>query len=730
MNQNMSSLGSAQLNTGAATAGPQSPESNSNSNPGSRPTSVRRSVDFKYIQDSINHSSAPETPTGLVSPNSTHGLATSPSIQPNANSASGLTNSANNHAQQHLHHHNASMGRIPAGAVPNRHSRELSNDAALGNSREPQTFVSIGSALHGNAPAFGPVSAQPQTPSTVGATSPVATGPASYQFFNPSSPGFVGGNYAGSPAYNLPMMMNGLPLNGPLAAPVVDYPPSYSPYRAGRAPQQNMSYFTGGRRPTHDSQVEVMHRRRQQDSECKLTPHRSGLATYLDADRDAPAMSCFNSMTLDECVGQLYQLCKDQHGCRFLQRQVESGNRDSIHKIWLETSPHVVELMSDPFGNYLCQRLFEYCDDLERTQLVQNAAVDMSRIATNQHGTRALQKMIETVSGAQIDTIVEALRYEVVQLIQDLNGNHVIQKCLNKLGPDNCYFIFKAVGHHCVDVGTHRHGCCVLQRCIDFAEGQVRSWLVNQIVSNACQLIQDPFGNYVLQYIIDLNETEFTEPLVLQFQGRIVAFSKQKFSSNVIEKCLRCASEESKNMILTELMSGDVEKLLRDPFANYVMQTALEYSTPAVKHHMVDVIRPLLPHIRSTPHGRRLQAKISQYENRSTATNNGQTTPSDSGMGQLVNRRAAGRAMASNTSILSPSMLSDGHQNGAVGNDRTAYASGPQLTVPPTPTQSQDLAVQHPPVGYPMPVPNAPAGPVAASAVGAGPAINGDGNWF
>jgi hypothetical protein len=41
-----------------------------------------------------------------------------------------------------------------------------------------------------------------------------------------------------------------------------------------------------------------------------------------------------------------------------------------------------------------------------------------------------------------------------------------------------------------MEVATHRHGCCVLQRCIDFANGQQRRRLVNEISSNALVLSQ------------------------------------------------------------------------------------------------------------------------------------------------------------------------------------------------------------------------------------------------
>ncbi len=394
-------------------------------------------------------------------------------------------------------------------------------------------------------------------------------------------------------------------------------------------------------------------------------------------------MSRFTNLPLESVGGTIYELCKDQHGCRYLQKQLENRLPDQVHMIWMETNAHVVELMTDPFGNYLCQKLLEYCNDDERTVLIQNAATDMVRIALNQHGTRALQKMIEFITTpAQVQIIIQALQHQVVDLIQDLNGNHVIQKCLNKLSAADAQFIFNAVGHRCIEVGTHRHGCCVLQRCIDHASGDQKVWLVAKITENAHRLVKDPFGNYVVQYIIDLNEPAFTEPLVKQFQGKINELSRHKFSSNVIEKCLRCASDASKDMMSQELLSsGEMERLLRDSFGNYVVQTALEHATYHMKHQIVECIRPILPSIRSTPYGRRLQAKIQQHDARSVNTS-GQTTPADPTQGQISLRSLAPPTRGiPNQPILQPGGYPNGINGVNGGRGQMAYPSNGAITV-------------------------------------------------
>lgn len=319
-----------------------------------------------------------------------------------------------------------------------------------------------------------------------------------------------------------------------------------------------------------------------------------------------------STMRLEDLRGELSQLCKDQYGCRFLQKKLEEDVPAQCDLIFSETFPYFAELMTDPFGNYLCQKLLEYCTDAQRDQIVEAIAADLVTISLNMHGTRAVQKTIDFISTpAQTQAIIAALSRNVVTLIKDLNGNHVIQKCLNRLSAEESQFIYDAVAQKCMDVATHRHGCCVLQRCIDHATEAQRFQLVKEITRHALPLVQDPFGNYVVQYVLDLNDPHFSEAVTHQFLGNVCLLSAQKFSSNVIEKCIRVAQPGSRKLLVEELIDETrLESLLRDSFANYVVQTALDYAEPVQRMHLVNCIRPILPAIRNTPYGKRIQSKL------------------------------------------------------------------------------------------------------------------------
>jgi len=60
----------------------------------------------------------------------------------------------------------------------------------------------------------------------------------------------------------------------------------------------------------------------------------------------------------------------------------------------------------------------------------------------------------------------------------------------------------------------------------------------------------------------------------------------------------------------------ELDKLLRDSFANYVVQTAMDFSDEETKARLIENIRPIIPTIRHTPYGRRIQGKIQEYDTR------------------------------------------------------------------------------------------------------------------
>jgi len=284
-----------------------------------------------------------------------------------------------------------------------------------------------------------------------------------------------------------------------------------------------------------------------------------------------------------------------------------------INSIFEECYEKFVDLMTDPFGNYLCQKLFEHANDAQRLALVERCAPAFPRVSTNMHGTRAVQRMVECLSTPrQVEAVCTALSPAAVQLMKDINGNHVIQRCLHRMDPAHNQFVYDAVAANCFELATHRHGCCVMQRCMDYASPAQRNQLARQINANALPLVQNAFGNYVVQYVLGLNDPTYTAEIIRRLRGHVAELSMQKFSSNVVEKGLLQGARQLRRELIGELIedTDTMRRLLHDAYGNYVIQRALQVAESPQLEAICEAIRPHLNSLRASPYGKRIQAKI------------------------------------------------------------------------------------------------------------------------
>jgi hypothetical protein len=340
--------------------------------------------------------------------------------------------------------------------------------------------------------------------------------------------------------------------------------------------------------------------------------------------------------SLDALLGQVRRLSRDQVGCRLVQQALDEEGTMAATLILNEGLPFWGEAMVDPFGNYLFQKILEKITSEERVMLIKSVSTRLVNASLNLHGTRSVQKIVELCSiddekgepkdsdESAADILTRALAPAAARLCIDSHGNHVIQRILLKLGHKHAQFVFDAVAESVGDVARHRHGCCVIQRCLDSPPSPARSHLVRRIVAKALELMQDAYGNYVVQYVLDVCSDDDVHAVCEAVIGKISLLAIQKFSSNVMEKCLERCTDRVKEHYMQELSNPErIRELMMDPFGNYVVQRALSVSTHAQAVRLVEAMRPHLlasapgtPNgqrnggVRNTAGGRRIMAKI------------------------------------------------------------------------------------------------------------------------
>lgn len=289
--------------------------------------------------------------------------------------------------------------------------------------------------------------------------------------------------------------------------------------------------------------------------------------SYISESKNEDIISFINTYTID------------QASCRFLQSKIHN-NAHFANNIFFPSIQHnIIEMILNQFGNYLIQNTIEILTIPNLIEFLNLISPNFIRIAYSPHGTRVIQKYIEHIYNCN-DILMNfnlQLKNNIASFSNDENANHIIQKYVSVVKYPANSFIYDNIFFNLFNIAITKHGCCVVQKCILFGTKVQKETIVFLIIKNTYPLIMNQFGNYVYQFIIQMNNPVFNKEIMKMIIPNLFVLCKHKYASNALEKCLLLKNAEMPQIIMYELLKQEdlFIDLLLDNYGNYVIQIAL-----------------------------------------------------------------------------------------------------------------------------------------------------------
>ncbi|XVE98819.1 hypothetical protein REPUB_Repub03eG0141300 [Reevesia pubescens] len=321
---------------------------------------------------------------------------------------------------------------------------------------------------------------------------------------------------------------------------------------------------------------------------------------------------------LSDIVGHIVEFSADQHGSRFIQQKLENCSSEEKASVFKEVLPHASKLMTDVFGNYVIQKFFEYGSPEQRKELANKLSSQILNFSLQMYGCRVIQKALEVIDLEQKAQLVRELDGHVMRCVRDQNGNHVIQKCIESVPTDKIGFIISAFRGQVATLSTHPYGCRVIQRVLEHCTDEHQcQFIVDEILESVCALAQDQYGNYVTQHVLERGKPEERSKIISKLSGHIVQLSQHKFASNVIEKCLEYGGPSERELIVEEVVghtegNDNLLIMMKDQFANYVVQKIFETCTDNQRAILLSRIRSHAHALKKYTYGKHIVARFEQ----------------------------------------------------------------------------------------------------------------------
>ena len=272
----------------------------------------------------------------------------------------------------------------------------------------------------------------------------------------------------------------------------------------------------------------------------------------------------------------LYNYIITQKGSRDVQNIIKKVNETEVELLISKIKNFFSDITIDKYGNYFSQKLIQICLPSQRIQLLESMNNHFVEIANNSYGTHPLQSLIEIINMPEEKKIVlnYILKNESV-LALDSKGTHVLQKFISCTKDEERYELNQNLINLIDKLIINPFGVCVLIQLVKHTKDKnITKKLANYITKgDPLSFIQHPYANYAVQSLISNTDLSHCDVIIDTIVQNYLSLSMQKFSSNVVENCIKYGKESTVKKIFKNIVEQEkLESLLNNNYGNFVLE--------------------------------------------------------------------------------------------------------------------------------------------------------------
>jgi hypothetical protein len=276
----------------------------------------------------------------------------------------------------------------------------------------------------------------------------------------------------------------------------------------------------------------------------------------------------------------LYNYIITQKGSRDVQNIIKKVNENEVEILISKIKNYFSEITLDKYGNYFSRKLIQICIPSQRIKLLESMKNRFVEIANSSYGTHPLQNLIEIINMAEEKKIVlnYILNNESI-LALDSKGTHVLQKFISCTKDEERSELNQNLINLIDRLIINPFGVCVLIKLVKHTKDKSIPKKIANYITNGDPLsfIQHPYANYAVQILLsntDLSDCDIIIETIIQ---NYLSLSMQKFSSNVVENCIKYGEEKTVKKIYNSIIEEDkLESLLNNTYGNFVLEKLIE----------------------------------------------------------------------------------------------------------------------------------------------------------
>lgn len=279
-------------------------------------------------------------------------------------------------------------------------------------------------------------------------------------------------------------------------------------------------------------------------------PGNLGLSTQCLANRKAQGAAACASViaqideggqaskaALESIVGMVKTLSFDKHGCRLVQKAIESAAIDVAVSLAHEMKGCIREAAKDPNANFVIQRIIEVLPAASTKFIVDELLECVMEVAQHRAGCRVICRVIEhsPADATTAELFSRVIRGAVV-LSKHLFGHFVVQSLLEHGTVEQRHMIACAFQGSLLQESQNRSSKYVIESLLQFGSPEDKQAILHEIIGDVeslAKLVSDENGYYVLRAISQaFGDDAHTVQMISQLQKSAIGKGRRKSPSS------------------------------------------------------------------------------------------------------------------------------------------------------------------------------------------------------
>ena len=301
----------------------------------------------------------------------------------------------------------------------------------------------------------------------------------------------------------------------------------------------------------------------------------------MDVNKVLTKIEKIDQMIYNKLQGKFEQIIRTHKGSRIFQYYLKNTHNDILHQIFLELKNKLPDLLRDNYANYFCKKFFDCLSQKDRIEYLTAIQNDLSSLAIDNTATYPIQGILEELGSKNEKKIIYmGLKDSISSFCYNIYGTHVLEKILSYFEDEFIQEIIEFVYHNFINLAYHINGICIVKKLLLMTHKKELHQKLKKIVfENSLNLIVHPYGNYVIQVIVENWDDNELVDILGKYKGKYVTLSMQKYSSNVLERIIE-KNDKNLELYINEICAEkNLCEIMKNNYGNYVIQKAIKLSS-------------------------------------------------------------------------------------------------------------------------------------------------------